>query len=422
LKALATNITPEIKKERTPRSAAERIFYKYLARANRGSLEIQFPSSGEFRTLGQRSDSAPIMQILDERFFWKVLRFGEVGFGEAYVDGLWTTDDLAGVLSWFLANNSVTPTFSANRGKSWFVNVLGIVNRARHALRRNTRARSKKNISEHYDLSNEFFSLLLDKSMTYSCAMFTKELSLHQAQLRKFEVICQKLGLKEGMRVLEIGCGWGGFAVHAATHFGVHMDCITISREQHDWVKKLISERGLEDRITVRMLDYRDLTGQYDRVVSIEMVEALGYEFLDQFFQKAASALAPDGLMLIQAITFPDPYYEPYLQQTDWTQKYIFPGSCLLSLRETLNAIHRTSDLVLWDVESLGPNYAETLRQWRKNLHTNRSAIEKLGYDERFFRKWNYYLVFCEVGFEARYINVQQWLFGRPMAQSLRSI
>ncbi|MBL8018030.1 MAG: class I SAM-dependent methyltransferase [Leptospirales bacterium] len=407
--------------DRRPRTLAETLFYKYLAKAKQGSLRLRFEGSDEEKILGQSGESGPVMIVKSDRFFWKALRYGEVGFGEAFVDGLWTTDDLTGVLSWFQANASSTPTFSANRSSPLVANLLGFVNRIRHAMRKNTRKNSVRNIAEHYDLSNEFFRLILDETMAYSSAVFTPSATLSQAQVHKFEMICKKLALRPGMNVLEIGCGWGGFAAYAAEQYGVSVEAVTISKQQFEFTRAMVEKRQLGDRIKVRLIDYRDLKGQYDRIVSIEMVEALGFQYMDAYFSKVNALLKHDGIFVMQAIFFPDPYYPRYLRSTDWTQKYVFPGSCLLSLHETMKSLHRTGDLIVWDVESLGPHYAETLRRWRNNLFAREGQIRALGMDDRFFRIWNYYFSFCEVGFQTRYINDMQIVMARPMNRNLES-
>lgn len=406
-------------KLRQPRSLAERLFYGYLSRADRGSLRLKFRDTGEERVLGDASAAGPSLTVEDDRFFAAAVRYGEVGFGDAYVDGFWNTEDLTAVLSWFQKNAQRTPTFSANRGRAPGVNFMGFVNRIRHWMRRNTKRNSIRNISEHYDLSNEFFKLILDDTMAYSSAVFSGDMTLSEAQIQKFGVICRKLRLEPGMRVLEIGCGWGGFAAYAASQFGVTVDAVTISNQQYDFVKDLVKKRGLEDSVRPYLKDYRDLEGTYDRIVSIEMVEALGFEYMDTFFGKVNQLLASDGIFLMQAIFFPDPYYQKYLRSTDWTQKNIFPGSCLLSLHETMKTLDRTGDLIVWDVESLGPDYAKTLHLWRENLREREAEIRKLGMDDRFFRIWNYYFSFCEVGFDSRYINDMQLVISRPMNQAL---
>lgn len=408
-------------RQRQPRSLTERLFYSHLSRADSGSLRLRFRATGEERVLGNPAAGGPTLVVEDDRFFSTVVRYGEVGFGDAYVDGLWNTDDLTGVLSWFQRNANHTPTFSANRKRAFGVNFMGFVNRVRHWMRRNTKQNSIRNISEHYDLSNEFFRLILDETMAYSSAMFSGNVSLSEAQIQKFDVLCRKLRLEPGMRVLEIGCGWGGFAAYAATQYGVTVDAVTISRQQYDYVRDSVTRLGLEDSVRPILKDYRDLDGSYERIVSIEMVEALGFEYMDTFFGKVNQLLAADGILVLQAIFFPDPYYQKYLRSTDWTQKYIFPGSCLLSLQETMKTLDRTGNLIVWDVESLGPDYAETLRRWRQNLAHHEREIRALGMDDRFFRIWNYYFSFCEVGFDSRYINDIQLVISRPMNRALQT-
>ena len=261
---------------------------------------------------------------------------------------------------------------------------------------------------------------MLDDTMAYSSALFKgPEDTLKAAQLNKFKRLAEKLQLSERDHLLEIGSGWGGFAIFAAENYGCKITTVTISKNQYDYCLELTRAKGLENQVTVLLQDYRDIEGSYDKIVSIEMVEALGYKYFDTFFKKCASLLKSTGIMAIQAITFPEPYYSDYLKSTDWTQKYIFPGSLLLSVREIMQSLDRTSDLMIWDIESMGTHYAKTLEAWRLNVESNESAISNLGFDEAFFRKWYYYLKYCQAGFANRYINVMQLVFSRPLNRNL---
>ncbi len=411
----------EPRRTRRPKDLWEGLFYHHLRKANVGQLRLRFGDEQTVYTLGGTAAGPQVeLWVRHAAFFRRCVVSGEIGFGEAYVDGLWGTEDLRGVLAWFLMNARRTPTFSVGRLTGFTVNLLGWVERLRHARRRNSRAGSQRNISEHYDLSNEFFSLMLDETMAYSAGVFPgPESTLYEAQVEKFRRLLERLEIGPEHHLLEIGTGWGGFAVYAAEQSGCRVTTVTISREQFRHVQTLVRSRGLDHLIEVRLQDYRDIEGSFDRIVSIEMVEALGREYLDTFFAKCAQVLRQDGIMVLQAITFPDPYYDRYVRSVDWTQKYIFPGSLLLSLRETLNALHRTSDLMVWSSDSVGLHYARTLAEWRKNVLANEDRIRSLGFDDAFLRKWIYYLTFCEVGFAHRYINDMQLVLSRPLNQTL---
>ncbi|MCB1308455.1 MAG: class I SAM-dependent methyltransferase [Leptospiraceae bacterium] len=398
-----------------PGGVFERIFLYALRNNQSGGLLLRFPDDSTI-VLGHGTIQATL-EVRDRRLFRHSVLFGEIGFGEAYVEGWWDSPQPMAVLDWFMRNHSQSPSFSGGGVRQLYVNLLGWINRCRHYLRSNTRRMSRRNISDHYDLSNDFFKLWLDESMAYSSGIFlAPDDSLTQAQQNKFAAIARKLQLHSGDHVLEIGCGWGGFALYAARNHQCRVTGITISREQYDYARDHVQSEGLEHLIDIQLCDYRDLSteNRYSKIVSIEMVEALGREYLDTFFRQCNRLLKPDGLMLIQCITFPDPYYADYVRNVDWTQIHIFPGSLLLSLRETMNSLHRTGDLMALQVESIGPHYARTLREWRRNFNARLQAVSALGFDERFVRKWNYYLMFCETGFAARYINDMQILFSRP--------
>lgn len=324
-----------------------KIFFKALSQAKEGCLVIN--DGKDSRIIGETQKDAAELNVLDDRFFSTAVLYGDIGFGEAYMDGYWDSPDAQKVIDWFGKNARSLPTFAGSAFQTLLVNALGFINRVGYLLRPNSRKISRKNISDHYDLSNEFFSLMLDPTMAYSCASFQNpDDDLFGAQLRKFEIIASKLQLGEENHLLEIGSGWGGFAVFAAKNYGCRVTTVTISKEQYEFASDLIAREGLQNRIDLQLRDYRDIEGTYDRIVSIEMVEALGIQYLDVFFEKCGKLLEEDGIMLIQCITFPDPWYERYLKSNDFTQKYIFPGSLLLSLRETLNSLHRTGDLTVF--------------------------------------------------------------------------
>lgn len=400
----------------------EGLFFRALQDVSDGGLDVVFPD-GSARRIGRADDADPaVMEVLDPIFFRHSVLYGEVGFGEAYVEGWWDSPDVLKALSFFMRNSDQAPTFSRSLFKGLFVAPLGFLNRIAYSLRPNTKHMARKNISEHYDLSNDFFQLWLDETMAYSSGVFEREdTTLHESQLAKFEMIARKLQLSSTDHVLEIGCGWGGFAVYAAKKFGCRVTGITISEEQYELARTRVRSEGLEHRIDIQFCDYRDIRGRYDKIVSIEMVEALGYRFLDTFFRRCNELLADDGIMVIQCITFPEPYYRRYMNSTDYTKKHIFPGSLLLSLRETMQSLGRTGDLCIFDVESIGRHYARTLREWRHNFEAALDQVRALGFDERFIRKWRYYLLFCECGFGHNYINDVQIQFARTQNLKLRN-
>ncbi len=395
----------------------EKTFLKYMDKCDKGKLILLYPQNESYE-LGTNEANTAQITINNFDFFKKTILFGGVGFSESYVDGDWDTPDLVKVLDWFVANINSVPTFSysAKIAKQAFANLLGLRNRFKHWQRKNTLRTSQKNIADHYDLSNAFFEMMLDPTLAYSCALFSSEEdTLEQAQLHKFGVICRKLQLEKEDHLLEIGSGWGSLAIYAAENYGCKVTTTTISKEQYEYTKERIEKHELQDKIQILQKDYRDLNGSYDKIVSIEMIEALGFEYFDAFFSQCNKLLKSNGLMLLQCITYPDPYYHNYLKNVDWTQIYIFPGSALLSLTEILKSLNRTGNIMVWDVQSFGDDYARTLDLWKKNVIKNKSKIEQLGFDEHFFRKWLYYLDFCHVGFKNHHINDIQIVLSRPL-------
>jgi cyclopropane-fatty-acyl-phospholipid synthase len=285
-------------------------------------------------------------------------------------------------------------------------------------VNRNTRDGARRNIAAHYDVGNEFFALWLDESMMYSSAIFADaSMSLAAAQRHRLEVICEKLALDPSDHVIEIGSGWGGFAIHAARTRGCRVTTTTISREQYALAEQRIHQAGLTDRITLLLEDYRDLSGHYDKLVSLEMIEAVGSDHLDSFFRVCAERLKPDGVMLLQAITVPDQDYASHTRTVDFIKRYIFPGADLVSVLAMNGAAARSSDLRIAHLEDLTPHYAETLRRWRDKLFENLRELRKLGLDDRFLRMWEFYLCYCEGGFEEREIGVVQALFEKPQVR-----
>jgi cyclopropane-fatty-acyl-phospholipid synthase len=397
------------------RSFYERAVLDLLMRMKRGRLELIMPD-GEDITIGDGTGGIHARaEITDPDFFRRCLLYGDIGFGEAYVDGLWNTPDITAVISWMLLNIDNAPTVSGSSAKGTILNVLRFWNLITHRRRANSRSGSQRNISEHYDLSNAFFSAWLDPSMTYSSAFFENEdMSLEEAQQAKYRRLSTMLHLHPEHHVLEIGSGWGGNAIFMATNFGCKVTSITISKEQQKFAQQRIKAAGLEDRIEIVLEDYRNISGSFDRIVSIEMLEAVGAEFFEPYFAQCHKLLKPDGLLALQVITCPDSRFEELRKGVDWIQKHIFPGSLLPSLGAMNTAINRTGDLTLLDVKDLGQHYAKTLSHWRTNFNTAQNEIKPLGFDDRFARKWNYYLCYCEAAFKMRNINVLQLLYSRP--------
>ncbi|MBN8888178.1 MAG: class I SAM-dependent methyltransferase [Rudaea sp.] len=348
--------------------------------------------------------------IVDARFYRALAANGSVGAAEAYYDGWWRCSDLVGLVRLLLRHRDLLD--GMERGPA---RVGGWIMRALDLLRANTRHGARRNIAAHYDLGNELFGLFLSPDLMYSSALFAdaKE-SLEQASLRKLDRICDKLGLGPNDRVLEIGSGWGGFALHAAARYGCHITTTTISREQYDLTRERIVAAGLEDRITVLLDDYRDLRGRYDKIVSIEMVEAIGARQLDSYFQKIGALLEPDGKALVQSITIEDHRYTQALRSVDFIKRHIFPGSFIPSIAALVAAKARSSDLALAQLEDFGSSYALTLCAWRERFLARLAEVRALGYDERFIRLWEFYLAYCEGGFCERSIGVAQLLLVKP--------
>jgi cyclopropane-fatty-acyl-phospholipid synthase len=348
--------------------------------------------------------------VEDARFHTALALRGALGGAEAYMDGLWRSDDLPALLR-ILARNASTHTGLDAGAARWRRPLL----KALHALRRNTRRGSRRNIASHYDIGNEFFALFLDPTLTYSGGVFEQpDATMEQASRAKYELVCRKLALRPGQRVLEIGSGWGGFALHAAARHGVHVTTTTISREQYELARERVREAGLSDRVDVLLRDYRDLAGRFDRLVSIEMIEAVGHAQLDTFLRVCGERLAPGGSLLLQAITVPDQDFAAHVRSVDFIKRYVFPGGELVSIGAVGDAARRASDLRLVHLEDLTPHYAETLRRWRRRMVENLPRMRALGLEERFLRMWEFYLAYCEAGFEERCTGLVQMVYAQP--------
>ncbi len=418
------NATIELENERVPSAAAvlptrgfaERMVIRLLEKMPSGGLRLEH-ADGRVRHFGQPGAPVTARVVLrdDETFFKRCAFYGDIGMGEAYTDGLWDTDDIAAVIAWFIGNMNAIQGAARKSGNLPGVNVLQIINWFRHLRRENTVETSRRNIAEHYDLGNDFYQLWLDPSMTYSSARFESAgQSLEDAQRGKYDALCRKLKLKPGDQVLEIGCGWGGFAAHAASNYGCRVTGVTISEAQAAYARKRIVDAGLQDLVEIRIQDYRHITGKFDKIASIEMLEAVGDKYHQSFFAKCAEVLAPDGLLGVQMITVPDCRYAGLRKGVDWIQKHIFPGSLLLSVGRINDVLQQTGDLFMHDLEDLGADYALTLSSWYDRFNAARPGVKALGFDEPFIRSWNYYLKYCEAAFATRNISVVQAVYTRP--------
>ncbi|MES2923249.1 MAG: cyclopropane-fatty-acyl-phospholipid synthase family protein [Verrucomicrobiota bacterium] len=423
------NAAIELNEERVPREAAshapqgfaEKMVIRLLEKMPCGGLRLEH-ADGCVRHFGKPGAPITARVVLndDREFFKRCAFYGNIGMGEAYTDGLWETDDIAAVIAWFIHNVNVLQGPDTSSASLPGVNLLKIVNWFRHLRRENTVATSRRNIAEHYDLGNEFYQLWLDPSMTYSSARFeTASQSLEDAQRGKYDALCRKLKLKPTDHVLEIGSGWGGFAVHAARNFGCRITGVTISVAQAEYARERIAREGLESLIEIRIQDYRHITGSFDKIASIEMLEAVGHKYHHSFFEKCAEVLAPDGLLGVQMITVPDCSYRSLKKNVDWIQKHIFPGSLLLSVGRINEVLLETGDLFMHDLEDLGADYARTLSGWHVNFNAALGGVRSLGFDDAFVRSWNYYLKYCEAAFATRNISVVQAVYTRPNNECL---
>jgi len=376
-----------------------------------GRVEV-IDASGRMVGGGGHGPGASV-HVSDARVYAEVALHGSVGAAQAYMEGWWRCDDLAALVEVLAVNLSSMRRL--DRALAW---VMAPARRLDYLFRSNTRSGSKRNIVAHYDLGNEFFGLFLDSTMMYSCAIFDDpSWSLERAQIEKLDRVCRKLQLKPGDEVLEIGTGWGSMAIHAARKYGCRVTTTTISDRQFDYATSRVKEQGLTDRVTVVKRDYRDLSGQYDKVISIEMVEAVGARFLDGYFRTCSGLLKPDGMMLLQSITVRDQLYRGAARRQDFLKKYIFPGSCLPSAERLSTSIRRATDMNVVHLEDIGPHYATTLRLWREAFNAKLDEVRVQGFSETFIRMWEYYLCYCEGTFRARQVGDVQMLMGKPMCR-----
>jgi len=405
---------------RTPRASAgvrlaRRSLHDRLTALRLGRLQVRDPlGSRQFGAEAHHPASTGqpdvTLRINDLSAYLDIAAGGTIGAAEAYMAGKWTVSDLPGVVRLLVMNRDVM-----NSLESGISRIGSAILRLTHWYRRNSRAGSRRNIHAHYDLGNDFFQLFLDPAMMYSSAVFPRsEASLEEASRHKLDMICRKLNLNAGDHLLEIGTGWGGLALHAARNFGCRVTTTTISRNQFDYASERIREAGLGDRITILQDDYRDLTGTYDKLVSVEMIEAVGHDFLDTFFRVCSERLKPAGRMLLQSIIIADRNYEQARNSVDFIQKYIFPGGALPSCGSILGSIGRVADLQLTHLHDIGLDYAQTLHIWRERFLQRLDDVRRLGYPDEFIRMWEWYLAYCEGGFLERAISAVQVVFDKP--------
>lgn len=387
---------------------ARALLLKSLGAISRGRLTLL--DRGRRLEFGDpRSDLSATIRVQGPAFYRQAVLGGTIGAAEAYMDGMWDCDDLPALVRIMVRDQD-----AQERLEGGLARLVAPLRRLLHRLNDNTRQGSRRNIAAHYDRGNDFYRLFLDPTLAYSCGIFERDDStMEEASVAKFDRICQRLRLGQGMELLEIGTGWGGFAIHAARQYGCRVTTTTISRQQFTLAAERIREAGLGDRITLLQQDYRDLDGAYDRLVSIEMIEAVGHRHLPAFFDVCCRRLRPDGRGLIQAITVPDRIYDRYVNTPDFINRYIFPGGCCPSPGAMARAVAAT-DLRLVHREDLTPHYVRTLQEWRRAFHEQLDAVRALGCDDRFIRMWDYYLAYCEGGFAERFTGVEQLVYARP--------
>ena len=378
--------------------------------------EITLVEGDSYQTFGQATAACPLSVVLTvrrSRFFPRTAFGGDLGAAESFMDGDWSCDNLTDLIRILIANSR---TVVAKPGR--IARLYESLHRLGHLLHRNTIGGSKKNIAAHYDLGNDFFELFLDETRMYSCAIFdTPDSSLYEASTAKNNRICQKLQLTADDHLLEIGTGWGGFAIHAAKNFGCRVTTTTISEEQFQFASRRVADAGLGDKITLLKQDYRNLTGQYDKLVSIEMIEAVGHEYFDTYFQCCDRLLKPGGVFVLQGITIADQLYQGYIRRVDFIQRYIFPGGCLPSVTHLCNVLTRSTELRLNHLDDYSLHYAKTLRNWRARFVEQLENVKQLGFDDRFIRMWDYYLCYCEGAFLEGNCGLVQMVLTKPGCQ-----
>jgi cyclopropane-fatty-acyl-phospholipid synthase len=392
---------------------ARKIIFSHFNRIKEG--EITVIENSAHITFGEITANFPVkatIEVQNPKMYLDIVAKGLNGSADAFIKGWWTCDNLTNLVRIFTRNRD-----AANQFESGIANLAIWIMKLSHSCRRNNLKESLRNIHAHYDLGNDFFSTFLDDTRMYSCAIFSKpESSLHEASITKIDRICKKLNLSPADHLLEIGTGWGGFALHAAKHYGCRVTSTTISKEQFVFTENLIKENGLQNQVTILKKDFRQLDGQFDKLVSIEMIEAVGYKLYKTFFQKCSQLLKPEGLLVIQAITITDNLFEESKDFIDFIKQYIFPGSCIPSITALCTAA-TSSDIKLFHLEDITPHYARTLKEWRINFLKNNKQVKDLGFTNAFIRMWLFYLCYCEGGFIERQIGNVQMVFTKPLCR-----
>ena len=392
---------------------ARKIILGYFKEIKEGQITVK--ENSDHMVFGEVTPKFPVkatIEVQNSRMYMDIAAKGLNGSADAFIKGWWTCDNLTNLVRIFTRNRD-----TANKFESGIANLAIWALKLSHSCRRNNLKESLRNIHAHYDLGNEFFSTFLDDTRMYSCAIFTKpESSLHEASITKIDRICKKLNLSPADHLLEIGTGWGGFALYAAKNYGCRITSTTISQEQFIFSENLIKKNGLQDQVTILKKDFRELEGQFDKLVSIEMIEAIGHRLYKTFFQKCGQLLKPEGLLAIQAITITDNLFHESKDFIDFIKQYIFPGSCIPSISALCSAAS-SSDIKLFHLEDITPHYARTLKEWRTNFLKNKSRVKNLGFTNPFIRLWLFYLCYCEGGFIERQIGNVQMVFTKPLCR-----
>ena len=393
---------------------ARKVVFSLLKRLERGKITLHERDTEQI--FGKQTQNFPLeakVIVHHPRFYSAIFLGGSVGAGEAYMAGYWSAEDLTTLVRIIVLNEDLL----VGMEKGWS-RLKAPLYKFFHRKRKGSREGSRVNIAAHYDLGNDFYALFLDETLTYSCGIFEgEESTLKEASIAKYDRICRKLELSPADHLLEIGTGWGGFAIYAAQTYGCHITTTTISQEQHQLAKERIERAGLSEQITLLFKDYRDLEGKYDKAVSIEMIEAVGHHYIDTFFRCCSERLKDDGMMLLQAITITDRLFERHKKEVEFIKRYIFPGSCIPSIAVMAQAMARVTDFRIFHLEDITPHYARTLRTWRQRFFENIEKVRQLGFDETFIRMWEYYLCYCEGAFMERYLGDVQMLLTKPLCR-----
>lgn len=396
-----------------------KVGHNYFRKVEQGTLRMTYPC-GTQHTYGNQGLPIVEVKVNDSKFFKRLALYGDIGFSESYMDGDFDTPTLNELITLALINSHKLGTKSEDYGKNRLQNLFPFANRLKHLLRKNSKTRSQKNIAQHYDLSNDFFKLMLDDTMMYSSAIFKNhDDDLYTAQKNKIAHLANKLGIKEGAKVLEIGSGWGAMAIYLAKELKCEVTTVTLSVEQKALCEARFKVEEVEDRIDILLKDYRDIEGTFDAIISVEMFEAVGAEYFATFFSKCERLLKPSGVLAMQVITIPDQRYDAYAKSTDFIQKYIFPGGHLPSLNKVLEITSKHTRLNLLHLEEFAEDYAKTLHLWEKNFTAKLDEVKALGFDDYFIRMWKMYLSYCESAFTTRNIGLVQLVFSRDQNMHL---